>query len=109
MVRSQALPRVRLLCAAGVAFGLLLAGCATPAAEEPAGSCSELRAAWEDAGGPAANYSVQVTTVERVSELGADADAGERVACADLFDDAYTAANCSAPDLRPEFRSCPGA
>jgi len=109
MARSQAGPSLRLLCAAGVAFGLLLAGCSSPSVEEPARNCTELRTAWEDAGGPRANYSVHVTTVERVAELGADADAGERAACANLFDAAYTAANCSAPDLRPEFRSCPGA
>ncbi len=109
MARSHAPPRVRVLFAAVVALGLFVAGCSNPSIEDPAGSCGELRTAWEDAGGPVANYSIQVTTVERATELRADADGGERIACADLFNAAYTAANCSAPDLRPEFRSCPGA
>jgi hypothetical protein len=91
----------------GVALALVLAGCSSASIEEPA-SCGELRTAWEDAGGPIANYSVQVRTVERVTELGGSNDAGhgERAACAGLFDDALTAANCTAPDVRPEFRTC---
>ena len=108
MARSHAPRSPGLLWTVAIALGLLIAGCSTPSAQEPAGSCDELRTVWEDAGGPIANYSVQVTTVERVTELGAEADPDERIACADLFDAAYTAANCSAPDLRPEFRSCPG-
>lgn len=109
MARSRAPRSLRLLWTAAFALALFVAGCSNPSIEEPAGSCGELRTTWEDAGGPIANYSVQVTTVERATELRADDDVAERVACADLLNAAYTAANCSAPDLRPEFRSCPGA
>jgi hypothetical protein len=92
---------------AGVALALVLAGCSSASIEEPA-SCGELRSAWEDAGGPVANYSVQVRTVERVTELGGNGETGpeERATCAGLFDDAYAAANCTAPDVRPEYRYC---
>lgn len=93
---------------AGVALTLVLAGCSSASIEETA-SCGELRSAWEDAGGPVANYSVQVRTVERVTELGGNGETGqeERATCAGLFDDAYAAANCTAPDLHPEHRYCP--
>lgn len=100
---------MRLLGLAVLTLGLLVVGCSSPSLSEPASSCEELRTSWEDAGGPRANYAVQVTTVERATELSGEADAGDRVACAALFDAAYRAANCSAPDVRPEFRSCSGA
>lgn len=99
---------MRLFGLAVLTLGLLVAGCSSPSVGEPAASCTELRTSWEEAGGPRANYAVQVRTVERVTELGGEADAGDRVACAALFDAAYRAANCSAPDVRPEFRSCAG-
>jgi hypothetical protein len=91
----------------GMALAVLIVGCSSASIEEP-DSCGELRSVWEDAGGPVANYSVQVRTVERVTELGRNIDAGheERAACSGLFDDALTAANCTAPDVRPEFRTC---
>lgn len=89
-----------------VVFGFLAASCAAAPVEEPA-SCDELRRAWEEAGGPVANYSTQVRTVELVTELGGrGGPPAERVTCATLFDAAYTAATCSAPDTPPAFRSC---
>ncbi len=94
------------LLVAGAALGLLVTACGAASIEDTA-SCGELRSAWEDAGGPVANYSIQVRTVERVTELGAgDLPRDEALTCHVLFDDALAAAGCSAPDTPPAFRSC---
>ena len=93
---------------AAAVLGLLASGCAAAASAEEPASCVELREAWEEAGGPSANYAVQVWTVEQVTQLvgASDLTLFYSFSCNVLFDDAYSAASCSAPDIPPAFRSC---
>jgi hypothetical protein len=98
---------MRYLIVAAV-VGLIATGCGAAPVETPS-SCGELRAAWEAAGGPDANYAMQVRTVERANQLGASSvSRDDAVTCDVLFDEAYLAASCSAPDVPPAFRSCSG-